>query len=66
MPDISMCSNKQCPLANRCYRGIAIPNPYRQSYTEFDHIGCEYFIDVKGNYSGTVSQEQEEIEPFRG
>jgi hypothetical protein len=66
MPDISMCSNKDCPLANRCYRSIAIPNPNWQSYAEFDQVYCEYFIDVRGNYSGTVLQEQDEIEPFRG
>lgn len=37
MPDISMCQNKECPLSKKCYRFLAEPNPYRQSY----------FVDLK-------------------
>ena len=32
MPDISMCNNRTCPSRHLCYRYMAIPNPYRQSY----------------------------------
>lgn len=32
MPDITMCSGKNCELQDRCYRHTAEPNPMRQSY----------------------------------
>ena len=35
MADISMCDNKTCPLKMTCYRFIAKPNPWRQTYGEF-------------------------------
>jgi len=66
MPDISMCSNNNCIKANRCYRFIAIPNPYRQSYGEFSQDPCEYFIDVRGDFNQTAFDLEDESEPFRG
>lgn len=51
MPDISMCDNKQCPLRFKCYRFTATPNPYRQSFGNFEYDEkkekCEYFWDNK-------------------
>jgi hypothetical protein len=38
MPDISMCENYDCPLSNGCFRFLATPNPYGQSYAEFEFI----------------------------
>ena len=35
MPDISMCSNKDCPSRSVCYRAVAKPSPHRQSYMDF-------------------------------
>lgn len=32
MPDISMCSGKDCPLKESCYRFKAVPSEYRQSW----------------------------------
>jgi hypothetical protein len=32
MPDISMCWGKECPFKESCYRYVAKPNEYRQSY----------------------------------
>jgi hypothetical protein len=56
MPDITMCSGKEkqtqnpCPLRDSCYRFIATPSEYRQSYfteapfiVEPDGTSCEYF-----------------------
>lgn len=37
MPDISMCRNHLCKLKSTCYRYTAIPNPYRQSYSDFEY-----------------------------
>jgi hypothetical protein len=49
MPDIAMCTNTACPLADSCYRKQAKPNEYYQAYHPFEYkIGlngaeCEYF-----------------------
>jgi hypothetical protein len=51
MPDISMCSNRTCPQRNECYRFRAVPNPYRQAYSDFkpDVSGvCDHFSSIKG------------------
>ncbi len=52
-----MCWNKDCPLASQCYRHEASgtkPNPYRQTYGDFDfaindegEAECENFWDRK-------------------
>lgn len=63
MPDICMCSSENCPSFNRCYRAIAIPNPHAQTYSNFDPVGCEYFIDVMLNFKQDDDDDQE---PFRG
>ena len=36
MPDISMCMNVTCPSKNICYRFMAKPNPYWQSYCNYE------------------------------
>ncbi len=35
MPDITMCSNDDCPMSLRCYRHEAEPNMRWQSYSAF-------------------------------
>ena len=35
MPDIAMCQSHECPRRVGCYRYMATPNEYRQSYMEF-------------------------------
>ena len=54
MPDISMCANGSCPLRKTCYRFNSTPNPYRQTYSQFDwktnESGepiCNYFWPIK-------------------
>ena len=37
MPDIAMCKNQECPVRLKCYRFVAIPSEYRQSYMNFSH-----------------------------
>ena len=32
MPDICMCSGRDCPLSNTCYRFLATPTPIMQSF----------------------------------
>jgi len=49
MADISMCLNKSCPIKDKCYRTTAIPNEFRQAYSEFNYNketeSCDYFYD---------------------
>lgn len=51
MSDISMCQNKDCPSYEQCYRFMATPNPYRQSYMDFKpkdgEARCDDFIERK-------------------
>jgi hypothetical protein len=43
MPDIAMCASATCPLKYNCYRFMAEPNPYRQSYIERDPETCKEY-----------------------
>ena len=49
MPDISMCTNNSCIVADSCYRFTATPS-YRQSYCKFEPlvlsgvVACDYYI----------------------
>ena len=60
MPDITMCLgyekdiDKHCPMKESCYRYMARPSEYRQSYfvdapflVEPDGFSCEYFWKVE-------------------
>lgn len=47
MPDISMCVNKDCQVKLDCYRYIATPHEYWQSYSCFNETlkeDCEHFV----------------------
>jgi len=64
MPDITMCTNEDCPNHENCWRLLAPPSKFRQSYAlfEFDYagfeagtntIGCDYYIamdELEFNY----------------
>lgn len=41
MPDITMCMSKDCPKKNECYRYIAKPDKYYQSYADYEKICLE-------------------------
>ena len=44
MPDITMCMGEGCPIKNHCYRHIAKPSEFRQSYfmeSPWDGEKCE-------------------------
>jgi hypothetical protein len=51
MPDITMCEDTDCPSARQCYRHMAVPNEFRQSYFSGrvrDYIGtCQYLMTVR-------------------
>lgn len=46
MADITMCTSINCPLAEKCYRKLAVKNLYYQSYADFkpDNGECEGYI----------------------
>lgn len=51
MPDITMCRGTDCPKRKKCYRFMAKPNEYRQSYfvaTPRDGKECNYFYLIQG------------------
>jgi hypothetical protein len=49
MPDIAMCQDHDCPMRTQCYRYVAKPNEYWQTYADFqrpkDAERCENFIE---------------------
>lgn len=50
MPDITMCSDSECPSRESCYRFTAKANEYRQAYADFKHDAdgkCSFFIEAK-------------------
>lgn len=67
MPDITMCRDTTCPQNGKCYRYVALPNPYRQSYfmsSPKKMDGCDYYWPLKeqnesgSRYrNGSISQE---------
>lgn len=49
MPDISMCADEDCPSKLKCYRFMARPDQYRQSYAAFQHDKtgkCKMFWEI--------------------
>lgn len=57
MPDITMCPGGSCPDKERCYRFIAEPNPFRQSY-----FMSPPRKDGECNYFSPTSEDQHEAE----
>ena len=50
MPDITMCDSDTCPKSAQCYRYMAVPSPYRQSYADFyrgPELKCDYFSAIR-------------------
>jgi len=49
-PDITMCSGQECPKKDTCFRYLAKPSEYRQSYffdTPIKEDGtCEHYWEV--------------------
>lgn len=48
MPDITMCSNRQCEKRSTCYRYCAVPTPGRQSVAKFMSRDCEHYREITG------------------
>jgi hypothetical protein len=49
MPDFAMCENKECSLADSCWRFNASPDRLSQVYENFqqdDDGVCEHYMEV--------------------
>lgn len=59
MPDITMCSNENCYVKEKCYRHTAIPDPYMQSYAFFDYDDSQgkCFMDNKDKIINGINLE---------
>lgn len=50
MVDITMCKSKDCPISDSCYRFLATPCQYLQSYADFFDMskdkanGCDMYM----------------------
>jgi len=53
MADITMCSGKNCPFKETCYRYTAPVSDYQQSYfftspiTKEEEISCDYYWEYE-------------------
>lgn len=50
MSDITMCNGADCPKKNECYRFLATPSEYRQSYfitPPIENGKCDEFWNAK-------------------
>ena len=50
MPDVTMCSGQGCPTKDTCFRYIAEPNKFRQSYflgSPRKDNTCDHYWEVK-------------------
>lgn len=36
--DMTLCSSKFCPMRESCFRAQARPNPFGQSYSNFEYV----------------------------
>ena len=50
MPDITLCTNTDCPNKSTCYRFNAQPTPEMQSYQRFEPVPM---MDKYGDIIGT-------------
>lgn len=50
MPDITMCKDNNCLYKEGCYRYMAEPNKFRQSYfsesPREEDGSCNYYVDI--------------------
>jgi len=48
MPDITMCSGKDCPLKETCYRYKAEPSDYQSYWLEPPYYAgiCEHYWEI--------------------
>ena len=67
MPDITMCENLSCPQKSSCYRHMATPNQFMQSYCHFEYSGdsCDSYWPLSPVAKGIMDGLKEAIEHSR-
>jgi len=66
MPDLTMCSNVECPIRGFCYRFRAVPDPHHQSYSHFKpnyHNVCDYFEEIDGRKTLGIWEVENHLPP---
>ena len=62
MPDITICTNGECPLSYSCWRFNCPPSQYSQSYTRFEpqtdevlgEIECKMYLEQPNDSKSDV------------
>ena len=62
MPDITMCTNEDCPLSYSCWRFNCPPSQYAQSYHKFepqidevlDEVECKMYLETPDSEKSDV------------
>ncbi len=62
MPDITMCTNEDCPISYSCWRFNCPPSKYAQSYQKFepkidevlDEVECKMYLETPNNEKSDV------------
>jgi len=62
MPDITMCTNEDCPLSYSCWRFNCPPSQYNQSYAKFepqidevlDEVECKMYLETPNNEKSVI------------
>lgn len=61
MPDICMCQNEKCGKKKTCYRYMAIPDRYWQSYFYPDENNCEHYWKISRKTSNELKERKEKF-----
>ena len=59
MSDICKCTGN-CPVSEYCYRYMAIPNPYGQTFSYLESECIPYDYDLLMIYDKTIKEEENE------
>lgn len=51
-----MCTNEDCTIKHQCYRYVAVPNTYNQSYMRFEYNKVKKQCDDKIAINGRLIQ----------
>ncbi len=61
MPDITMCSGKNCKVKESCYRFLATPSSYQSFFVEppIKEDKCDYYWEDSSVALALAEQEEE-------
>lgn len=67
MPDFTMCTNFDCPVRASCYRYLAVPSEYRQSYRRFEYAfgQCTEYVPAANKLVRTIEEADNATKPVK-